>query len=289
MKGWYPIAWSDELPGRTVLPKRLGGQDLVVWRGGGQPYALDAYCDHLGAHLGYNGTVVGEDVRCFFHAWTWSPEGLNTDIPYSDRTHKGRRIRRWVTAERAGFVLAWKPAGDGATDDPEMPAPDLAHWDDADPDLTTTEHVVVDLRVLLENLVDPHAVRALLGEAETPAPEVLDDRPGLFRVKHRFPHGDLDVALHGAGLAVISGGFGAVLLGFTPTGTGLDLRLAATAGTDVPAVIGWLRLAEAMSFTSNPALPEPECDLIARFRHWLAAAETRVLAAVGHDRQEVSG
>ena len=43
---------------------------------------MDAYCEHLGAHLGYGGTVVEERIRCPFHGWEWNDKGRNVRIPY---------------------------------------------------------------------------------------------------------------------------------------------------------------------------------------------------------------
>ena len=44
---------------------------------------LDAYCQHLGGHLGVGGTVVGDEIKCPWHAWQWRQDGTNSLIPYS--------------------------------------------------------------------------------------------------------------------------------------------------------------------------------------------------------------
>ena len=70
--GWFALARSDEVGPGAVLPVRYFGRDLVVFRTeSGRPAVLDAYCAHMGAHLGIGsgspgsrepgpGTVVGE-------------------------------------------------------------------------------------------------------------------------------------------------------------------------------------------------------------------------------------
>ncbi len=123
--GWLPIAVADDVSDAGVLPIRVHSDEVVLWRGeSGQLHALNAYCAHLGHHLGYGGRVCGEDVRCFYHAWRWSPEGTNTDVPYDRRTYKGRRLGRWSVAERAGLAYIWHPgSGDKAT--PGRPAPEI--------------------------------------------------------------------------------------------------------------------------------------------------------------------
>lgn len=106
--GWFQIGWSEEVRVGDVKPMKYFGQDLVAYRSStGRLVVLNAYCEHLGANLGYGGTVVGEDIKCPFHGWEWSPEGRNTCIPYQDRTNRVRRIGTWTTAERDGVMYIW--------------------------------------------------------------------------------------------------------------------------------------------------------------------------------------
>jgi 3-ketosteroid 9alpha-monooxygenase subunit A len=54
---------STELKIGAVKSIRLCGQELVLFRGeNGKVSALDAYCPHMGTHLG-KGKVVGNNVR----------------------------------------------------------------------------------------------------------------------------------------------------------------------------------------------------------------------------------
>lgn len=109
--GWFQIGWSTELDAGDVKPLRYFGQDLVAYRTrSGRLVVLDAYCEHLGAHLGHGGTVSGDDIRCPFHGWEWSPEGRNTCIPYQKATNRVRRIGTWTVAERDGIMYLWHDA-----------------------------------------------------------------------------------------------------------------------------------------------------------------------------------
>ncbi|MHB8671400.1 MAG: Rieske 2Fe-2S domain-containing protein, partial [Acidimicrobiales bacterium] len=68
--GWFHVAYPDEIPPGQVLPLRYFARDLVIWRdSGGAPHLMDAFCPHLGAHLGHGGTVDGAELVCPFHAW----------------------------------------------------------------------------------------------------------------------------------------------------------------------------------------------------------------------------
>src|SRR5438270_8225076 len=110
--GWLQVAWSRDVADGAVSPARLFGHDLVIYRGcSGGLHALDAHCQHLGAHLGHGGTVEGEQIRCPFHGWVWSPEGRNEVVPYSDNPCRSRRLGVWSVTEWAGAVLIWFSSG----------------------------------------------------------------------------------------------------------------------------------------------------------------------------------
>lgn len=61
------------------------GENLVVFRTEeGSACILNAYCPHLGAHLGVGSRVVGDCVECPFHGWQFrGNDGQCTAIPYS--------------------------------------------------------------------------------------------------------------------------------------------------------------------------------------------------------------
>ena len=62
--GWFQVAWSDEVPTGTSKPMQYFGRHLVAWRGeGGEAHVWDAFCPHLGAHLGGNAAIQGDTIR----------------------------------------------------------------------------------------------------------------------------------------------------------------------------------------------------------------------------------
>lgn len=106
--GWFQVAWSQELSVGDVKPLTYFGRDLVIYRTeDGQAHIMDAYCEHLGAHLGYGGSVKGDRLVCPFHGWEWNTDGRNVCIPYQDRPNQARRIRTWPVCERNESIYLW--------------------------------------------------------------------------------------------------------------------------------------------------------------------------------------
>ncbi|MBX7431553.1 Rieske (2Fe-2S) protein [Mycobacterium sp. Y57] len=121
--GWFQIAWSDEIAAGDVHTMKYFDQEMVAWRAeSGQLTVMNAYCEHLGAHLGFGGTVLGEVLQCPFHGWQWNQQGRNVCIPYEDRPNRGRRIRTYPVVERNESVYIWH---DVENREPFFDAPDV--------------------------------------------------------------------------------------------------------------------------------------------------------------------
>jgi len=107
--GWFQVSWSDEIAVGDVHKMTYFDEEMVAWRAeSGQLTVMNAYCEHLGAHLGYGGKVVGEVLQCPFHGWQWSQQGRNVCIPYQDRPNRGRRIRTYPVVERKQDIEIWQ-------------------------------------------------------------------------------------------------------------------------------------------------------------------------------------
>jgi nitrite reductase/ring-hydroxylating ferredoxin subunit len=105
--GWYAVAFSDELRPRQVMPATLAGRELVIYRtASGLAAAMEATCPHLGAHLGYGGTVDGELLRCPFHGFRFATDGECASTPYRQ---SAVRLQASVVAvhETQNTILAW--------------------------------------------------------------------------------------------------------------------------------------------------------------------------------------
>jgi len=106
--GWSAVLFSDELVVGQVRPVHAFGVELVAYRSAsGAVAVLDAYCPHMGAHLGHGGQVDGETLACPFHGWRWRPDGTCAAVPYSKQARSDVRTGAWPARDRNGFVYVW--------------------------------------------------------------------------------------------------------------------------------------------------------------------------------------
>lgn len=136
--GWFGIGYSDELKTGEVKAVHYFGRDLVLFRTqDGTAGLLDAYCPHLGAHLGIGGEVDGDGLRCPFHAWKFNPRGECLDIPYATkmppRCERGPVTSAHPIQEKSGVIWAWYHPEDDAPDFDVIEYPEFTDPDWAEP------------------------------------------------------------------------------------------------------------------------------------------------------------
>ncbi|KAH9360768.1 hypothetical protein HPB48_018223 [Haemaphysalis longicornis] len=107
--GWIPVMESTELAIGQVKRLDVFGEELVTFRTeDGTAHVMDAYCPHLGAHLGVMGRVVGDCIECPFHGWRFEADtGACTHVPYAAKVPDFVKIRKWTTDEVLGLVFVW--------------------------------------------------------------------------------------------------------------------------------------------------------------------------------------
>lgn len=158
--GWFQVAWSAEISPGEVRRMKYFDREMIGWRtASGEAVVMDAYCEHLGAHLGYGGQVEGEVIQCPFHGWQWNKEGRNVCIPYESRPNRGRRIRSYPVTERNESIYIWHDIDERP---PYFEAPDVfasfaddSSADDYYPQMTLfREALELHPQYVLENGVD---------------------------------------------------------------------------------------------------------------------------------------
>ncbi len=153
-KGWFRVADSADLAPGQIKAVHYFGQDLVLFRGeDGRAHLLDAYCAHLGAHLGHGGEVCGNTLRCPFHAWRYDGSGKCVEIPYAKRIPPKAHIRAWTLCEKVGIIFAHYDSEGGA---PAYELPDVPEWgsEEWSPPDSITFKVRAHCQEMAENVVD---------------------------------------------------------------------------------------------------------------------------------------
>jgi len=203
---WFQVAYSDELQPGEVMPLHYFGRELVLFRGeDGTARVLDAFCPHLGAHLGYGGLVVEDTIRCPFHAWRFDGAGRCVEVPYAQRIPPLAKLRAWDVCEKNGLILVWhhmegKPP---AYEIPDLPEYGNPAWT---PYVRKRWKIRTHNQEMAENAVDSAHFKYVHGTPEQPKTRAEIDGHILRArspVNYTTPQGTVE-----GGIASDSYGFG---------------------------------------------------------------------------------
>jgi len=288
---WYHVVDAGELAPGTVRSVHWFGRDLVVWRGeDGVACTQDAFCPHLGAHLGVGGRVEGTTLRCPFHGWRFDGDGACVEVPYSDRLNRKANLRSYATLERNGLVFAWyHPFGaPPAWEVPVVPEYGDPAWT---PYVSTSYTIATIPQEMAENTVDPAHFRFVHGtEHVATVEEYRTDGPtALMRSKQGYvtPRGSvegrIDVESFGPGFTLtwFGGILDALLVGTTTpiddetTVVRFNFTVREPAGRLADAFIAEIDrqvrqdipIWEAKRYLASPALADTDGPIM-RFRAW---------------------
>ena len=211
--GWFQVAYSNELGAGEVHPLKYFGKDLVLFRtSAGVPRVLDAFCGHVGAHLGYGGRVEGETIRCPFHGWCWDGEGSCVSVPYAKKVPPAARMRPWPVCERNGMIMVWHHAEGKpqSWDVPEVPEYHSDDWTDYE---CRRWKIRTRNQEMAENAVDRAHFRYVHGTMDVPESKAEIDGH-VLNVKSvavmETPRGDVKGMIES-----VSWGFGFNVIRFT--------------------------------------------------------------------------
>jgi 5,5'-dehydrodivanillate O-demethylase oxygenase subunit len=123
---WQPVATVPDVEREEVLPVRILGEDLVLYKSmSGELGLIQARCAHRSASLAY-GVPDEQGLRCPYHGWLYDAKGHCLEQPYDDtenpdNTFKDKiRVDAYPVKTLGGLVWAYMG--------PE-PAPLLPRWD----------------------------------------------------------------------------------------------------------------------------------------------------------------
>lgn len=196
-EGWFQVCYSDELEIGGVMRKHYFGRELVVFRTeSGVVQVLNAHCVHLGANLAVGGRVIGEHIRCPFHAWEYGTDGFCKHIPYSSNVPKAAAVPAWPTHEEAGIVYFWHSAegNDAHWDVPAIPE----YGDDAWNGYLRYQWILkTTIQEVCENAVDAAHIPAVHSNGNAMPPVDYEWNENSFNFNFRFGDAGMNSS-HGA-------------------------------------------------------------------------------------------
>ena len=107
--GWYFVASDGALRKQTLIERTWLGQQIVVWRDDrGSVCVADAYCPHLGSHLGpeTGGKVRHGRLVCPFHGFEYDVTGQCVATPNAPPP-RNAKLKRFETQVINGMVFGW--------------------------------------------------------------------------------------------------------------------------------------------------------------------------------------
>lgn len=180
--GWFLVGWSRDVEPEQAIPLKYFGRDLVMFRTkDGEVSVLDAFCPHLGAHLGHGGKVDGDTIVCPFHAWEFNGKGECTKVPYAKKIPPKATLQTWTVRENAPFIWVWFDI-DGREPLWEMPATPEFSSDEWSEPYTKQWRIRTHQQEMAENAVDSAHFKYLHGTQNLPVAEVKLDGPVLHMV-----------------------------------------------------------------------------------------------------------
>ena len=124
LNDWHPIARSTDVPEGSVLSARLLGEDVVVWRVGGQAKVWQDLCVHRGTKLSL-GHPKGGSLECAYHGWTYDESGACVKMPAHPEQKPPAKARVKTYSSKEAYGLIWACLGD-----PGRPLPEFEEWPD---------------------------------------------------------------------------------------------------------------------------------------------------------------
>jgi len=111
---WQPVFASANLPAAKIIPIRILGESLALYRGAsGTPRLIANECAHRLTVLS-TGWIEGESIRCRYHGWRYDEKGVCVEqpaepAPFGDRM---KPLASYPTHEIHGLIFAYFGEGD---------------------------------------------------------------------------------------------------------------------------------------------------------------------------------
>lgn len=124
---WQPVYHSSDLTVGQPVPLHILNEVFTLYRGSsGQAFLLEQRCSHRGLQLS-TGRVEGDDLRCFYHGWKFSGNGICLEQPVENDLSRSRgNLRSYPVREYLGLIFGYFGEGEP----PPFPLyPQFEHFD----------------------------------------------------------------------------------------------------------------------------------------------------------------
>ncbi|MDA4128737.1 MAG: aromatic ring-hydroxylating dioxygenase subunit alpha [Thaumarchaeota archaeon] len=119
---WHPLAKSEDVREDIVIGGRLLGEDLAIWRCGGEVLVWKDLCMHRGTRLSL-GWIDGKTLVCAYHGWTYDSTGRCVRMPAHSDQKPPEKAQVTVYKSKEEYGLVWASLGD-----PAMSVPPFPEW-----------------------------------------------------------------------------------------------------------------------------------------------------------------
>jgi vanillate O-demethylase monooxygenase subunit len=183
---WYVAALSAELDSKP-LSRQILGEHVALFRSdSGRVVAFADQCPHRGYPLSL-GTVVGEELICGYHGFTFDCSGVCVAVPGQDRIPGRANVRSYPVVEQGIWVWIWM--GHGEADLGSLPVTPWLVESDEWSTVSGVAKISAPVDLLVDNLLDlsheTYLHNGSIGTPEvatTPIEVEVDDETNAVRV-----------------------------------------------------------------------------------------------------------
>src|SRR3954469_24601453 len=113
-RAWQPIYLSEKLAKGKIVPIRILGENLALYRGeSGTARVIANECAHRLSVLS-TGWVEGETIRCRYHGWRYDPSGQCVEQPAEAKPffNKVPKLASYPCHEAHGLIFVYMGQGE---------------------------------------------------------------------------------------------------------------------------------------------------------------------------------
>jgi phenylpropionate dioxygenase-like ring-hydroxylating dioxygenase large terminal subunit len=165
---WHPLIPSNSVRECSIVPSRLLGEDLILWKDGSGVNIWQDLCIHRGSRLSL-GWIENNHVVCAYHGWEYDRTGQCVRFPAhpDQRPPEKAHVKVYESTEKYGLV--WASLGK-----PEREPPKFEEWNDSSfrKILCGPYYYKASATRAIENFLDvahfPYVHEGLLGDRRRP-------------------------------------------------------------------------------------------------------------------------